>query len=271
MNLALDVGNAHIFGGVFENEQLTVRFRKASRPPTSSDELGLFLRGVLRENGRDPGAISQIALCSVVPEMIYSLRSCCRKYFRVDPFVLQSGAKTGLKIRYRNPIEVGPDRVANAIGAVHLYPGRHVIIVDFGTATTFDVVTAARDYLGGMIVPGIGIAMEALEKNTARLPTVEIVPPAELIGRSTVECIQSGLFFGNRAMVRELTREIREQAFRNEQVVVIGTGGFSRLFERERLFDAVLPDLILVGLERALLLNADASRPWEEGVANVSH
>jgi type III pantothenate kinase len=189
----------------------------------------------------------------------------------VDPFVLQSGAKTGLKIRYRNPIEVGPDRVANAIGAVHLYPGRHVIIVDFGTATTFDVVTANRDYLGGMIVPGIGIAMEALEKNTARLPTVEIVPPAELIGRSTIECIQSGLFFGNRAMVRDLTREIREQAFRNEQVVVIGTGGFSRLFEREGLFDAVLPDLILVGLERALLLNADASRPWEEGVANVSH
>lgn len=270
MNLALDVGNAHIFGGVFENETLTFRFRKASRPPTSSDELGLFLRGVLRENGRDPAAISRIALCSVVPEMIYSLRSCCRKYFRVDPFVLQSGAKTGLKIRYRNPIEVGPDRVANAIGAVHLYPGRHVIIVDFGTATTFDVVTANRDYLGGLIVPGIGIAMEALEKNTARLPTVEIVPPAELIGRSTVECIQSGLFFGNRAMVRDLTREIREQAFRNEQVVVIGTGGFSRLFEREKLFDAVLPDLILVGLERALLLNADASRPWEEA-ANVSH
>src|SRR5688572_21011239 len=124
MNLALDIGNAQMFGGVFENEQLTVRFRKASRPPTSSDELGLFLRGVLRENGRDPAAISQVALCSVVPEMIYSLRSCCRKYFRVDPFVLQSGAKTGLKIRYRNPtrsgptsiglryrIEVGPDRV----------------------------------------------------------------------------------------------------------------------------------------------------------------
>lgn len=271
MNLALDVGNAHMFGGVFEKGALTVRFRKASRPPTSSDELGLFLRGVLRENGRDPAAISQIALCSVVPEMIYSLRSCCRKYFRVDPFVLQSGAKTGLKIRYRNPIEVGPDRVANALGAVHLYPGRHVIIVDFGTATTFDVVTANRDYLGGMIVPGIGIAMEALEKNTARLPTVEIVPPGDLIGRSTVECIQSGLFFGNRAMVRELTREIREQAFPNEEVVVIGTGGFSRLFEREGLFDAVLPDLILTGLDRALMLNLDASRPWEEGAASVSH
>jgi type III pantothenate kinase len=112
--------------------------------------------------------------------------------------------------------------------------------------------------------------MEALEKNTARLPTVEIVPPADLIGRSTVECIQSGLYFGNRAMVRSLTREIREQAFGNEPAVVIGTGGFSRLFEREDLFDAVLPDLILVGLERALTLNIDASRRWEEGMANVS-
>ena len=203
MNLALDVGNAQIFGGVFENQKLTVSFRKASRPPTSSDELGLFLRGVLRENGRDPAGIDQMALCSVVPEMIYSLRSCCRKYFRIDPFVLQTGAKTGLKIRYRNPTDVGPDRIANAIGAVHLYPGRHIIIVDFGTATTFDVVTANREYLGGLIVPGIRIAMEALEQNTARLPTVEIVPPVDLIGRSTVECIQSGLYFGNRAMVEE--------------------------------------------------------------------
>ena len=264
MKLTLDVGNAHIFGGVFENQTLTVRFRKASRPPASSDELGLFLRGVLRENGRDPGGITHIALCSVVPETIYSLRSCCRKYFHTDPFVLQSGAKTGLRIRYRNPVEVGPDRIANAIGAVDLYPGRHVIIIDFGTATTFDVLTASRDYLGGLIVPGIGIAMDALERNTARLPTVEIVPPTDLIGRSTVECIQSGLYFGHREMVRGLTREIREQAFGNESPVVIGTGGFSRLFEREDLFDAILPDLILVGLERALRLNPDASTRWSE-------
>jgi type III pantothenate kinase len=271
VTLTLDVGNAHIFGGLFENGTLTVHFRKASRPPTSSDELGLFLRAVLRENGRDPAGIRQIAICSVVPEVIYSLRSCCRKYFGTDPFVLQSGAKTGLKIRYRNPVDVGPDRIANAIGALHLYPGRHIIIVDFGTATTFDVVTANREYLGGIIVPGIRIAMEALEMNTARLPTVEILPPTELIGRSTIECIQSGLYFGNRAMVKDLTREIREQALANEPAIVIGTGGFSRLFERERLFDAVLPDLILLGLERALLMNPDASRPWDEGTASVSY
>ena len=216
----------------------------------------------LRENGSDPSRVEQIAFCSVVPEVIYSLRSCCRKYFGVDPFVLQAGAKTGLKIRYRNPLEVGPDRIANAIAATHLYPDRHLIVIDFGTATTIDVVSAGRDFLGGIILPGLRISMEALEKNTARLPNVEIVPATELVGRSTIECIQSGLYFGHRAMVYELTRQIRAQAFRGEPTLVVATGGFSRLFERETVFDAVLPDLILLGLERALSLNEGASRPW---------
>ncbi len=262
MILTLDVGNSQIFGGVFRDSRLAIRFRKTSRGSQSSDEFGLFLRSVLRENGGDPSRIGQIAVCSVVPEALYSLRSCCRKYFGIDPFVLQAGAKTGLNIRYRNPLEVGPDRIANAIAASHLYPGRNVIIIDLGTATTFDVIRGGRDYLGGIILPGLKIAMEALEKNTARLPTVEIVPPTELVGRSTVEGIQSGLYFGNRAVIKELTREIREQAFRGESAVVIGTGGFSRLFQEERVFDALLPDLVLVGLERALALNEGASRPW---------
>lgn len=266
MLLTLDVGNSQIFGGLFEprngKRALAMRFRKASRAPTSSDELGLFLRAVLREDGRDPSLIDEIALCSVVPELVYSLRSCCRKYFGIDPFILQTGVKTGLKIHYRNPLEVGPDRVGNAIGAAHLYPGRHLIVVDLGTATTFDVVRGGRDYLGGIILPGLRIGMEALERSTARLPTVEIVSATELVGRSTVESIQSGLYFGHRAIVRELTREIRDHAFPAEPAVVIGTGGFSRLFEREPLFDALLPDLIHVGLEHALTLNAGSSRHW---------
>jgi type III pantothenate kinase len=261
--LTLDIGNSQIFGGVFNNGELAIRFRKTSRPSTSADELGLFLRGVLRENGHDPGAIDQIAFCSVVPDVIYSLRSCCRRYFGLDPFILRAGVKTGLRIRYRNPLEVGPDRIASAIAATHLYPDRNLVIVDFGTATTFDVVRAGRDYLGGVILPGLRISMEALEKNTARLPNVEIVPPSELVGRSTVESIQSGLYFGNRAAVRGLTRELREEAFNGEPAFVIGTGGFSRLFEREQLFDVVLPDLILLGLERALALNPGASGPWK--------
>jgi type III pantothenate kinase len=267
--LALDVGNSQIFGGVFRNGQLMMRFRKPSRHATSSDELGLFLRGVLRENEIDPFGVEQIAFCSVVPDVIYSLRSCCRKYFKIDPFILQAGVKTGLKIRYRNPLEVGPDRIANAIAGTHLYPDRHLIIADLGTATTFDVVRAGREFLGGIILPGMRISMEALERSTARLPNVEIVTATELIGRSTIECIQSGLYFGNRAILRELSREIRAGTFAGEPAVVIGTGGFSRLFEREDVFDVVLPDLVLGGLERALSLNPGASRAWVLPTADI--
>jgi type III pantothenate kinase len=268
--LTLDVGNSQIFGGVFQESELTVRFRKPSRPATSSDELGLFLRGVLRENDTDPAGVEHIACCSVVPDVIYSLRSCCRKYFKVDPFMLQAGAKTGLKIHYRNPLEVGPDRIANAMGATHLHPGRHLIIVNLGTATTFDVVRAGRDFLGGIILPGLRMSMEALERNTARLPNVEIIAATELVGRSTIECIQSGLYFGHRALLRDLTRQIRAETLAGEPAVVIGTGGFSRLFEQDGLFDAVLPDLVHLGLARALALNPGASRPWTSPASDLT-
>jgi type III pantothenate kinase len=197
-----------------------------------------------------------------MPDLVYSLRSCCRKYFGVDPFVLRAGVKTGLKIGYRNPLEVGPDRIANAIAATHLYPDRDLIVVDFGTATTLDVVRAGRDFVGGIIMPGLRISMEALEQKTARLPNVEILAATELVGRSTVEGIQSGLYFGHRAAIDGLVRAIRAEVFGGHRALVIATGGFSRLFEDSKLFDEVLPDLVLVGLERALALNAGASRRW---------
>ena len=271
MILALDVGNSQLFGGVFEDGQLRFRFRRSSHPNSASDELGVFLRNVLRENNVDPTLVDRIAICSVVPEMLYSLRSCCRKYFAVDPFVLQAGARTGLKILYRNPAEVGPDRIATAIAAVGLYPNDNVIVIDFGTATTINVISGKREYLGGAILPGLRIAMEALEKNTARLPTVEIVPPHDIIGRSTIESIQSGLYFGTRAMVLGLTRELRKAAFGTDNATVIGTGGFARLFEREKLFDVLVPDLVLFGLHRALEMNGDGSRPWTRQDAERDH
>ncbi len=256
MILALDIGNSQIFGGVFDGGTLTLRFRRTARPSLSSDELGLFLRGVLRENETDPSQVEQIALCSVVPDLIYSLRSCCRKYFGVDPFILQAGVKTGLKIQYRNPLEVGPDRIANAVGALHRYPGRNLIIIDFGTATTLDVVRAPRDYLGGIIMAGPRMAMEALERNTARLPTVEIVQPTDLVGRSTVESIQSGLYFGTLGAIAYAIERITEEEFAGERPTVISTGGFSSLFRDSRLFDHVIPDLLLRGLLRALRMNS---------------
>jgi type III pantothenate kinase len=256
MILTLDVGNSQIFGGVFVDRQLTIRFRKPSKPPTSSDELGLFLRGVVRENGGDPAGIEQIAFCSVVPDFIYTLRSCCRKYFGIEPFILQAGAKTGLKIRYRNPAEVGPDRIANAIAAAHLYPDQNLIIVDFGTATTLCAVNAEGEYLGGIITPGVHTSMAALEARTARLPTVEICKPASVLGRSTVESIQSGLYHGTVATVRALAAAIAEEQFAGRPVLLIGTGGFGRLFQNEKLFDAFLPELPLIGLRRAVEMAA---------------
>src|SRR5580692_4365454 len=133
MLLCLDVGNTQLFGGVYDGEELKATFRRTSSIRGSSDEFATFFRAVLRENQVDPERIEMAAICSVVPEVVHSLRNCFRKYFRFEPFLLQPGAKTGLKIRYRNPLEVGADKIANAIGAIERYPGRNLLIVDFRT------------------------------------------------------------------------------------------------------------------------------------------
>src|SRR5215469_12009273 len=237
MLLTLDVGNSQIFCGVFDGEELKTTFRRTSSVRASSDEFGTFLRAALRENGVDPAEIDMAGICSVVPDAVRSLRNCFRKYFRFEPFLLQPGAKTGLKIRYRNPLEVGADKIANAIGAVGRFPGRNLLIIDFGTATTLCAVTAEKEYLGGIITPGIYTSMSALESNTARLPTVEILRPSEVLGRSTVESIQSGLYYGALATVRFLAASVTAEHFASDQPLIIGTGGFGRLFEEERLFD----------------------------------
>jgi type III pantothenate kinase len=170
--------------------------------------------------------------------------------------ILRPGTKTGLKIRYKDPKEVGADRIADAIGAVKLYPGRNLIVVDFGTATTLTAITRDGEFLGGNILPGVRLALEALVEKTAKLPSVEIVPAENAIGRSTVESIQNGLYWSNVGMVKELVARMTAEAFPDEAPLVIGTGGFSHLFDQEGLFDAVVPDLILVGLREALRLNA---------------
>ena len=255
MLLSVDVGNTQIFGGVYDGEELKATFRRTSGVRASSDELGTFFRVTLRENGIDPAAIDMAGICCVVPDALHSLRNCFRKYFRFEPFVLQPGAKTGLKIRYRNPLEVGADKIANAIGAVSRYPGRNLLIVDFGTATTICAVNRQKEYLGGIITPGISISMAALESQTARLPAVEIVRPSEVLGRSTVESIQSGLYFGTLATVRTLAAAVTAEHFSEEAPAIVGTGGFGRLFEHEGLFDAFVPELSLIGLRRALELS----------------
>lgn len=252
--LCLDVGNSHIYGGVFNGEEIGLRFRHTSKVCTS-DELGIFLKSVLRENNCTPELIKKIAICSVVPQVDYSLRSACLKYFGVDPFFLQAGVKTGLNIKYRNPIEVGADRIANAIAATHLYPAKNLIVIDFGTATTFCVINAQKAYLGGSILPGLRLSVDALSNNTAKLPAVEILRMEQAIGRSTIESIQSGVFLGAVGACRELIMRIKQEAFPHSEVLLLATGGFASLFEPQGIYDYLIPDLVLQGVRLAALMN----------------
>lgn len=254
MMLCIDVGNSHIYGGVFNGDELCLRFRHSSKDSTS-DDLGIFLKSVLRENNCSPEAIENIAVCSVVPQLDYSLRSACIKYFSIDPFYLQMGVKTGLNIKYRNPMEVGADRIADAIGAVNGHPGKNIIVIDFGTATTFSVVSAKKEYWGGAILPGVRLSADALSKNTAKLPPIEILKPEQAVGRSTVESIQSGIFFGVLGACRELITRIKAEIFENQEVLILATGGFASLFDKQGLFDSLVPDLVLQGIRQAALMN----------------
>jgi type III pantothenate kinase len=267
MLLTLDVGNSQIFCGIYDGPELKATFRRTSSVRASSDEFGVFFRTTLRENGIDSEAIDMAAICSVVPDAVRSLRNCFRKYFGFEAFVLEPGVKTGLKIRYRNPLEVGADKIANAIGALSRFPGQNLLIVDFGTATTLCAVTKDKEYLGGIITPGIAISMAALESRTARLPAVEIVRPAAVLGRSIVESIQSGLYYGTLASVRFLAASLTKEHFADDEPLIVGTGGVGRLFEDEDLFDEFVPELPLLGLRRAIELSQAAPREPARGRA----
>lgn len=256
MKLCIDIGNTQIYTGLFDGDRLVSRFRKITQRGASSDELGLFFRQAVRENGNDPAEIEAVGFCSVVPDLNHSMINACRRYFDVEPFVLRAGVRTGLQIRYKNPAEVGADRIAGAVGAVARYPGRNVIIIDFGTATTVEAVSSSREYLGGAIVPGLGISMRALEQNTARLPKVEIVRPDNACGRSTVESIQSGLYWGHVGLIREIRNRIGLECFGASEPMVVGTGGFASLLADTGLFSEVHPDLVLEGIAIAQELNA---------------
>jgi len=191
----------------------------------------------------------------VVPDINHSLGNACRRYFGLEPFNLRAGVKTGLRIRTKNPAEVGADRIAGAVGAVARFPDEELVIIDFGTATTVEAVSAERDYLGGVILPGLMISMHALVQNTAGLPKVEILRPERCCGRSTVECIQSGLYWGHLGMVRETRDRLAKECFADRRPVVIATGGFAGLFADSGLYDAVAPDLALAGVRIAQEMN----------------
>ncbi len=255
MILCLDIGNSHMHGGIFVNGQLKFQFRKSSQVGSSSDEFGLFLRSVLRENDIDFNKISSISLCTVVPEILYSISAACQKYFNIDPFILQAGVKTGLQINYKNPQDVGADRIANAIAVTHLFPNKDVIVIDLGTATTFCAISASKQYMGGVILPGLKMSMTALASGTSKLGSVEIIEKQQTLGKTTTDSIQSGLYFGSLGAMKEIIHNLQQQSFEDRKPKVIGTGGFTSIYRNTKIFDEIISDLVLKGLYIAIKMN----------------
>lgn len=255
MLLCLDVGNTHMMGGVFNQDELRVRFRYATHLLGTADQFGMFLLSILQANRIAPLDIKVTAVSSVVPSCDYMIKHTVAMYLRSAYFVLQAGVKTGLNIKYKNPNEVGADRIANAIGAINIFPNKNIIIVDMGTATTLCAITSKRDYLGGSILPGLRLGMESLRSNTAKLMEVDIETPVSYIGRTTRESIQIGLYYGQLGSLKEIIQNYKTTVFNHEPVLVIGTGGFSQLYRDKGLFDVILPDLVLQGLSKAYELS----------------
>ncbi|MCD6055669.1 MAG: hypothetical protein K0R12_631 [Gammaproteobacteria bacterium] len=255
MILCLDLGNSHLFGGVFDNKELIFRFRYPTSATNTSDQLGLFFKQVLRENHIDTNAIKAIVLCSVVPAMDYSITSACIKYFSIAPLHLKAGIKTGVKLLVKNPLEVGADRIATTVAATHQFPNRNILLVDFGTATTVSVISKECAFLGGTIMPGLKTAGNALCQHTNQLPNVDIIQMDKALGKCTQTNIQSGLYFGQLGAIKEIITRITEEAFSDSEPVTLGTGGFAYLFKEARLFDVLLPDLVLHGLYQVACKN----------------
>jgi len=249
MLLAIDVGNTHTVLGLFSGETLVEHWRIATDARRTADELAVVLRGLISQYP-PPQDVSGVALCSTVPSVLHEMREMCRRYFAdVPAVVVEPGVRTGVPVLTDNPKEVGTDRIVNALAAVHLYGGP-AIVVDFGTATTFDAVSVRGEYLGGAISPGIEISVDALGARGAQLRKVEIARPRSVIGKNTVEALQSGILYGFAGqvdgMVARMAAEIADDP---DDVTVVATGGLAPMvLEESQSIDVHEPWLTLVGL-----------------------
>jgi len=249
--LCLDVGNTHVLGGVFDKDKLIVRFRYATHLIGTADQFGLFLINILQVNKIFYEDVSSVAMSSVVPSYNFTIKHAISLYFKASFFILQAGVKTGLNIKYKNPNEVGADKIANAIGASDAFPKKNIIVIDMGTATTVCAINNKNDYLGGTILPGMRLAMESLKSNTAKLMEVDIEVPSSYIGLTTKESIQAGIYYGQLGALKEIAAGFKKDILKDDKAIVIGTGGFAQLYKDKSLFDVILPDLVLQGLAKA--------------------
>lgn len=244
--LAIDIGNTSVAMGVYEGPRLAATFRIATDRDNLPDEYAMLLLGLLRSRDIEIGRIHAAILSSTVPPLLNTFRQVCRDYFSVEALVVGPGVKTGIRVLYDNPREVGPDRVLHAVAALHHYKPP-LIIVDVGTALVFDAVSREGDYLGGAIAPGIAIATEALTSRAAMLYRVSLERPPNPIGRNTAHSLQAGVVFGYAEMVRGMVRRFKEQI--GQDATVVATGGYSSVIAEEAgCFDAVEDDLNLEGL-----------------------
>lgn len=255
MLLALDVGNTLTVVGIFKETELVDHWRFGTDVRRTADELALIVQGFLAQRGLAHD-VTGVAICSVVPGATHEVRAMVKRYFDCHTVVVEPGVRTGVPILTDNPKEVGADRIVNALAAVHLYGGP-AVIVDFGTATTFDAVSAKGEYLGGAIAPGVDVSVDALRRKSAQLRTVEISRPRSVIGRNTVEALQSGILYGFAGQVDGIIERMVTELGGAAQVVA--TGSLAPLIFRESRHTAAQePWLTLIGLRLVYEKNASA-------------
>ncbi|RDI38429.1 pantothenate kinase [Falsibacillus pallidus] len=242
----LDVGNTNIVLGVYDQEELKYHWRVETNRHKTEDEYGMVIKTLLEHVGLSFQAFDGIIISSVVPPIMFSLERMCHKYFQIKPLIVGPGIKTGLNIKYDNPREVGADRIVNAVAGIHEY-GSPLIIVDFGTATTYCYINEDKQYMGGAIAPGISISTEALYSKAAKLPRIEIARPDDIIGKNTVSAMQSGILYGYVGQVEGIVNRMKAQS--SKEPTVIATGGLATLIDKEsKVIDVVDPFLTLKGL-----------------------
>ena len=246
MLLVFDIGNSNIVLGTYEGKKLLRHWRISTDRSKTGDEYGMLINNLFRYQGIRMTDIDAIIISSVVPPLIVPFQRMCVRYFGGEPLVVGPGIKTGMRIHYENPREVGADRIVNAIGAYEKYGGP-LVIVDFGTATTFCAIAQNGDYLGGAIAPGIGISTEALFQRAAKLPRIELVMPKSVICRTNVASMQAGIILGFVGQVDEIVRRMKAEL--EAEAKVIATGGLANLIaQQSRTIDIVEPFITLEGL-----------------------
>ncbi|QHT58718.1 type III pantothenate kinase [Paenibacillus lycopersici] len=246
MIVVVDVGNTNIVLGIYQGRKLVYHWRLSTNRSATVDEYGIMIHNLFTIAGVKLEQIQGVIISSVVPPLMRTLEQLCLKYMRKSPLVVGPGVKTGLNIRYENPREVGADRIVNSVAGIEKY-GAPLIVVDFGTATTFDYIDADSNYLGGAIVPGIGISTEALYQRAAKLPRIELVKPKSVIGRNPVTSMQAGIIYGYAGQVDGIVNRIRKEF--NVKPRVIATGGLADLIAAEsETIEEVDPLLTLEGL-----------------------